>query len=553
MRRIHYTRLLDLVTGSAFAAVKTKDTQKIYKDFNLAKLNETRFREIVTANLPIFYVVDLDLIAKEVLNGIVSDPKRFISSIYTEIGPVAPGEDGFEKSLSHIAKQESDVYKQAYYDIVTESKKALTSKLKTSSFLAMYSELEKFYNRAIGTLSLSGQTYTKYRNAAIKLQFDIRKYMSTMGVFVASDGNQIARVSQDQLVIIGSSFDLAVRRVNDTLLPVVEKLLEEKYNIVTTKNTTGFKIGNLVNAGHTAAVSESGSIIGVNMPSAQEMQFRLGGSPKSFEIEQQLGQLYLDVGYSVTFTQNFTEKASSLLDMQFAFVVSQPAKLNTDKIRTEEGRRIKNIIENTILPSIEEQVRKKTQDGTIDFELFSASPNTLEYIELQLTAALSGQKAPSLRKTSKAKKNTKLAIPVLELGKAVKSATKKKTASLSNLKIGSKALSSTAGISLASLQVLLNNSLVEQIKRNMGDGSRRDILNLRSGRFAESVKVERLSESREGMITAFYSYMKNPYATFSRGGQQERPYTRDPKLLIAKSIREIASQQVANRLRAVNV
>jgi hypothetical protein len=87
----------------------------------------------------------------------------------------------------------------------------------------------------------------------------------------------------------------------------------------------------------------------------------------------------------------------------------------------------------------------------------------------------------------------------------------------------------------------------------MGDGSRRDILNLRSGRFAESVKVERLSQSREGMITAFYSYMKNPYATFSRGGQQERPYTRDPKLLIAKSIREIASQQVANRLRAVNV
>lgn len=106
---------------------------------------------------------------------------------------------------------------------------------------------------------------------------------------------------------------------------------------------------------------------------------------------------------------------------------------------------------------------------------------------------------------------------------------------------------------LTNLQNLLNANLVEQIKQNMGSGSRRDILNLRSGRFAESAKIERLSESRQGMITAFYSYMKNPYATFSQGGRQESPRSRDPKLLIARSIREIAQQQVANRLRAVAV
>jgi hypothetical protein len=87
----------------------------------------------------------------------------------------------------------------------------------------------------------------------------------------------------------------------------------------------------------------------------------------------------------------------------------------------------------------------------------------------------------------------------------------------------------------------------------MGSGNSRSVLNLRTGRFAESVKVERLSESRAGMITAFYSYMKNPYATFSDGGQQQSPRSRDPKLLISKSIREIAAQQVGNRLRAVNI
>lgn len=108
-------------------------------------------------------------------------------------------------------------------------------------------------------------------------------------------------------------------------------------------------------------------------------------------------------------------------------------------------------------------------------------------------------------------------------------------------------------LSLVTLQSLLNANLADTIKRNMGDGSRRNILNLQSGRFAESVQVERLSESRAGMITAFYTYMKNPYATFSDGGRQQEPRSRDPKLLISKSIREIAAQQVANRLRAVAI
>lgn len=104
---------------------------------------------------------------------------------------------------------------------------------------------------------------------------------------------------------------------------------------------------------------------------------------------------------------------------------------------------------------------------------------------------------------------------------------------------------------LTGLAQLFDSNLVRVVKENMGNGSRRDVLNLRTGRFAESVKVERLTESRAGMITAFYSYMKNPYATFSQGGRQEYPRSRDPKLLISKSIRELAAQQAITRLRAV--
>lgn len=103
-------------------------------------------------------------------------------------------------------------------------------------------------------------------------------------------------------------------------------------------------------------------------------------------------------------------------------------------------------------------------------------------------------------------------------------------------------------VNLANLQALLNQALPQQIKGNMGTPA----LNNRTGRFAESVKVENISESRAGMISMFYSYMKSPYATFSQGGKQ---YTtaREPKTLISKSIREIASGLVGNRLRAISL
>ena len=104
---------------------------------------------------------------------------------------------------------------------------------------------------------------------------------------------------------------------------------------------------------------------------------------------------------------------------------------------------------------------------------------------------------------------------------------------------------------LARLQLLLDSNLQDIVSANMGMGSERGVLNYQTGRFAASVKVERLSESRQGMITAFYTYMKNPYQTFEPGYAQGSPKSRDPKLLIAKSIRELAATVVGNRLRAV--
>lgn len=110
-----------------------------------------------------------------------------------------------------------------------------------------------------------------------------------------------------------------------------------------------------------------------------------------------------------------------------------------------------------------------------------------------------------------------------------------------------------SSVNLLSLQNILNSQLQDVISANMGDGSSKSLLNYRTGRFASTAEVKRLSISRDGMITAFYDYMKNPYATFSTGGKQEYPRSRDPKLLISRSIRQIAAQVIDNRLRAVLV
>jgi hypothetical protein len=186
------------------------------------------------------------------------------------------------------------------------------------------------------------------------------------------------------------------------------------------------------------------------------------------------------------------------------------------------------------------------------------SPSLVKLIEADLIALLQGTKIA--KKTYRSPK-VKVGSNSLKLVKPKKNADKiSKLKRLKNktaaVRADPKAVQvdlTQAEINLVGLQNLLNAGLVEAVKRNMGNGTSQRVLNLQSGRLAESVEVVRLSESRQGMITAFYSYMKNPYATFSQGGRQQNPRSRDPKLLIAKSIREIAAQQVGNRLRAVNI
>lgn len=104
-------------------------------------------------------------------------------------------------------------------------------------------------------------------------------------------------------------------------------------------------------------------------------------------------------------------------------------------------------------------------------------------------------------------------------------------------------------ISPVSIKSLLNKDLATQIQKNMGKGAARSVLNYRTGRFANSAEVSNVL-IRDGYVEAFYTYMRNPYATFEPSGQQGFPTSRDPRKLIEKSIRQIASTIITNRLKA---
>ena len=172
------------------------------------------------------------------------------------------------------------------------------------------------------------------------------------------------------------------------------------------------------------------------------------------------------------------------------------------------------------------------------------SSNTiLEDIEQGIVSAIKTGKAKLTRHSKKSEKTAKQTVT-----------RKQKVPGNPKVSVNLKQPDITpAETNLTGLQILLNAQLRDTVAGNMGSGNRRDILNYRTGRFAESAEVKRLSISRQGMITAFYDYMRYPYATFSSGGAQEHPRSRDPKVLISKSIREIAAKIVTNRLRAVLV
>ena len=88
---------------------------------------------------------------------------------------------------------------------------------------------------------------------------------------------------------------------------------------------------------------------------------------------------------------------------------------------------------------------------------------------------------------------------------------------------------------LLALRGIMNKALPARIKQNMTGSA----LKNRSGRFAESVRVDQVSPAAKTLVIK-YTYRLNPYETFENTGKRKWPTGYNPKTLIAKSIRQLA-------------
>ena len=86
------------------------------------------------------------------------------------------------------------------------------------------------------------------------------------------------------------------------------------------------------------------------------------------------------------------------------------------------------------------------------------------------------------------------------------------------------------------LRNILNEMLPMTVAKNMGSPA----LNFRTGRFANSARVEMIHQGPKGGMAVDYTYMKEPYQTFEPGYKQGSTQ-RDPRKIIGESIRELAT------------
>lgn len=102
--------------------------------------------------------------------------------------------------------------------------------------------------------------------------------------------------------------------------------------------------------------------------------------------------------------------------------------------------------------------------------------------------------------------------------------------------------------SLEVVKAVLQRDLVEQVKRNMV----RPKLQLRTGRFAESVRLVEATQGVSGLVSLKYTYMLYPYQTFEPGWRQGS-VQRDPRKIISQSIRELVAPLVRDKFRSIRV
>lgn len=604
-KRTNPSAILEVLLGASAASSKKEITAE-----SLINRLVKDFREEISEKLPVFYLIDSTVIYNELLS--VLDPSKSVnlSNIFkvlkhidlskADINTIDIYGDAFldfnAKSWqgTKTIRSIEDLYTEAFKyltanadkhirTINTELRKALRG-VEISTISTELQEVLVYFNSTIADLvNVSTNPTALYSQVKISSGVEagrvLRKAFANVGSksYISDAHKMVADYDDSTMTLVASpSYNLATTNNHNNITKTIKDIFSnipvnfqqlfpesnEAFNIKTILNIEfkdSFKIGDLVAAGHAAVRSSNQGIIGINTPLLQVATLILQANNRPIPG---LVKAFIDqAGHTpdaINITESFSTDAESFISAQISFLRSQPERINSGQISPKEVSFFDSLFNKELNKSWRdiraEYLKRLSSSKVITFftETFSLSPTMLQHIENIVAAELIDD---SSYKGNKAKLPIKVAGSKLVKRLSIGQTAKAKKITPRKPKVVGKAArikkaATIAATNLISLQNLINTLLHQQIRQNMGDGNRRDVLNYQTGRFAQSAQVERLTQGRAGMITAYYTYMKYPYATFSEGGQQEFPRSRDPKLLISQSIREIAQQQMITRMRA---
>lgn len=579
--------LLELMYGAKLTGMKAKDIQDpvAYRDAFL-KLIQKDIRGQIENTLPIIYLVKPHEIVINLISGLINKnltegdadiAKTFIESVVNpNTGELLQTSDPvFSDSLHSILIEMSqdsniNIMAQQVFDAI-ESKmlkgKEITFKQlgeKAKKLLEIVNQAQPDINVicSIGTRADVKKIEDLLTNNIQQVGNEMRSWLRENTPACLADAESFLNNfdSTKDLVFVSSSFKKA--REETVNASAAEALIPLFASFgINCKSTFG--VGKFTAAGHTGAIAGKGTslqqVIGINSPLIQQTLYWANTQAKAPPISLDPFILETDhLGLSLDIKEGAIGTAQDLLALNFSFVISQEASWNAslgsretmimDKI-VEQAWRIKR---ESLAGVFKKYIEKYVPDIV---EKAHASPPLNQRVFNYLVDAIKG-----INNTNAAK-----VLPTIQSAnkKTTRSSKSSATAKTTPGKASLPKTGGSTGIpsytptspapSISNLRDLINSQLQDVISANMGSGTARNVLNYRTGRLASSARVESLSVSRQGMITAFYSYMKNPYATFSDGGKQSIPKSRDPKLLISKSIRQIAQQLAIDKMRAVSL
>ena len=276
--------------------------------------------------------------------------------------------------------------------------------------------------------------------------------------------------------------------------------------------------GGKIDRGHVTAVVKE-QLEEATEASVQELQF-LGAPQAVISKFTRVVQAKLNKVKPPTIRYNFERKVSEARvegDFEFVSIFPEPSKDNRSK-----GW------EKKLKPELTKVVEKFVRENIDKIPAMKGSKSIMQATDEMLTQSLKGKKGYRYNKATSGTIKPKL-----------KKSTAKQSGTAQFPKLRDAKGKFTSPIALMNL---INARLHDVVQQNMGNPA----LVYRSGRFAKSVKVTNISQTRQGQLTAFYTYMKSPYQTFERGYAQGS-VKRDPRQLLSKSIREAAVQIIGSR------